>query len=253
MKVFYISINNEMRSLLVFLLLILQLSLHSQVLKLGIGSGIGFYSMAELKDLNDYISRTNTFKVKTVNNFPPFFYYRPAVQFSINDRQCIGLEYSFQSTGSRISGKDYSGNYLIDMKIHSNSPALTYSYQVFKRDKLSIGLQSEAGFDLSKLTINEYLEVLDSVLLNDDTEFKAANFHFSPGIFINYSFGKFAICISGEYCLQEGNEALYTDKNKDNILYNAETEKKVRAGWSGLRTGITLFYIPTLINRKKTM
>jgi hypothetical protein len=224
------------------LFLLLFVPSRAQYLKLSIESGLGSYSMTDLKDLNDYFSSNFIFDIKTVSNFPQYLFYRPAVLIGFLERNSVGPVYTFQSTGSRISAQDYSGNYRFDMKIHSNCPGIIYQYDVISKNNFAFSAQAEAGLNFSKLEATEILEVSDTAILNDSYVFESLNYHLLPRISAGYQYKQFAFSVSGGYLFQFGDEPLYTDNNKDHFLYNNGIKKTVKADWSGFRIGISLSY-----------
>ena len=95
---------------------------YSQEIKIGFQSGYGKYSMT---GLDDYCKKSYNYGLKTkiVSGFPGYLYYRPSIVVKFEDIN-FGLIYTFQSTGARKSYKDYSGEYLLDMLVESNSPGI---------------------------------------------------------------------------------------------------------------------------------
>ena len=216
--------------------------IYSQDIKLGFKTGIGIYSMSGLKIINNAVPLTLPFDTKLVSNFPPYFYYQPAflIRFA---NYSLGLVYSFQSTGSRISGNDYSGEYRFDMKVNSNNPGIHGEISIISRPKFQISLYSSFGVAFSNLKMNEYLNIQDSVLMNETYKFKALNYYFEPGINTTYTITSLlSVGINAGYFIQFGDQAFHLDGNKENKLIDPNNRKPVKPDWKGFRLGLSFFY-----------
>jgi hypothetical protein len=91
-------------------------------------AGTGTYTMNDLKDFNRVIKEDIPFDTKIVSDFPPFLNYAACFKLQVNNAN-LGLVYSFQTTGSRISGQDYSGEYYFDMTINGHAPGVSHQIQ----------------------------------------------------------------------------------------------------------------------------
>jgi hypothetical protein len=205
--------------------------------ELGFQTGIGTYSMNDLKNFNVNNQGTLPFETEQVSDFPPYLYFRPSllVRFS---KFSVGLMNTFQSTGSRLSAKDYSGEYRLDMKVKANAPGVFAEIDLFHVNKLKFRFSSIIGILFSNLEINEYFALGSTEYLNDTYKFKSNNYFYEPGIDINYPIGRFSIGTFFGYMIQFGDQAFYMDDNKDNVLIDNTLNKAVGPGWNGLRAGI---------------
>ncbi|MDP4273492.1 MAG: hypothetical protein Q8907_04360 [Bacteroidota bacterium] len=131
-KMNYLRMKSRLFFISVFVFYIM--GLKAQDIRLSFQTGYGFYNMKSLSDFTKEAYKSLPFEAKIISNYPPYFYYQPAIKFS-NDRFGIGLVYLFQTTGARISSKDYSGEYLYDSKINCYSPAIVFD--AFIRDYIS--------------------------------------------------------------------------------------------------------------------
>lgn len=230
------------------LIFIVNINVISQEVAFGIQIGLGTYSMPDLKKINENASSDLPFNNKIVSDFPPYFYYRSTFLLKY-DILNLGLIHSFQSTGSRISAKDYSGKYSFDMIVNSNSPGLILKTKIEPQSigRLSAYMYILTGPSFSKLKISEYLSMADTVLIKDKYNFKALNFYFEPGIEFIFSVKNFNVGFSFGYLIQAGDEALYMNNKKD-VLYNTRSDKPAKAEWNGFRFGIYIYY--NLTNKK---
>jgi len=223
------------------LMLIVFNQLYSQEFKIGYQQGIGKYSMSGLKDINKGIQPDLPFETEIVSDFPVYWYYRPSVSLKFKELE-IGLVYSFQSTGSRISAKDYSGEYRFDMKVKSHNPGIFIGFDFIERNKMSYAVYSALGVTFSNLNMNEYLYVQETIVLNDDIKFKGLNYYLESGISLCYpvKFIDFAIYLW--YCFPFGDQAFYTQNNKDYVLIDPVSSESVKPDWGGFRIGLSAYF-----------
>lgn len=209
----------------------------------GMESGIGSYNMKDLKELNNSILNDMPFDVKVVNDFPAFFYYRPSVFYGTHGYK-FGLSLSWQSTGSRISGKDYTGEYKFDMNVKSYMPELFVSLPIISR-KIECSLQGTVGISNSNLEIKEYFMVYDTLLTNTSYKFKGHNVALEPGFRIKYPIKKLTAGFYLGYQIMLYSQTFYID-NPRNKLQNEKTKNDIKPNWSGFRMGISINYFVDL-------
>ena len=111
------------------------ISLKAQDIKFCFQTGYGFYNMSSLKRNTRYLP----FDTKTVSNYPAYQYYKPMIKLVTRNFE-FGVVYLFQTTGSRISSKDYSGEYRYDTKINSNSPGVIINKTFHNWGNIKAGL-----------------------------------------------------------------------------------------------------------------
>jgi len=211
-------------------------NIYSQQFQFGIESGIGTYQMSALKSTNSDIQKGIPFDTKLVSNFPAYFYYRPTVEL-VFKHFGIGLNYSFLSTGSRISGKDYSGEYNFDMLIHSNTPSIFGEYYLNPDNKFPISFYLNFGRYYTTLNIKEHFSLGDSTLTNNYENYKAQNFYTEPGMKIYYPYKSFRIGFDIGYALQFSGKGFYLNNNINQKMADSKIPN-----WSGFRIGISLIY-----------
>jgi hypothetical protein len=229
--------------LLIILIFLSNNILFSQKVKIGFETGIGEFSMSDLKDMNTAISKLLPFDSKIVSDFPPFLFYEPKITVKIG-KLGVGLIYSFQSTGSRVSTKDYSGEYRFDIIVKSNSPGIYIDVDMLSQNKSELSFYTSLKRTFTHLKINEYFNVLDSVLTDDHSKFHAQNYSVEPGILFNRSFGFLIIGINAGYSVSFGKkDKQYFSMIEDEsiILSNPITIAPVKPDWSGFRFGLSLF------------
>jgi len=124
--------------------------------------GLGFYSMNSLKDYQDKrIEALIPIPAEIMTEFPPYINYKAFISFPGKDnRTRFRFYYGFQTTGSRISLADYSGNLTLDMVV--NGHMLGAEYEAFSRQVLKvINLKGYLclGATTTILKMDDHLEV----------------------------------------------------------------------------------------------
>ena len=226
---------------IVLFVMLMPFSGNSQQASFGLQGGIGTFHMKGLKSINETIVSGLSFDSRIVSDFPPFFYYRPAVKVKINDLT-LGLVYTFQSTGSRVSAKDYSAEYRYDMIIKSGSPGIYGDILLIPDNKVRVGLYSVFGCLFTGLKMSEYFILLESKLIDDAYRFKSFNFFIEPGFNLNYPVKYLDFGLNGGYLLQFGSGSFHFAGNKYAKLINQETGEPVKPGWNGFRAGLSVSY-----------
>jgi hypothetical protein len=196
--------------------------------------------MSDLQLINDEVINDLNFSTQLVSDFPPFFYFRPAFMVNFKD-QAIGFVYTFCSTGSRISGKDYSGEYNFDMVVNSNSPGFCYRKSLCLNNKINLSFNTIVGGTFSNLTIKEKVVLFDSTLANLNLKFRSASLFLEPGLVLSYSIKDFNIGLNIGYYIQFGAQGFYMG-NVENKLYINSSNEPLKPNWNGYRIGVSLIY-----------
>jgi hypothetical protein len=214
---------------------------NSQHVKFGYQIGLGKYSMKTLKNINDQISESLPFDSKVVDNFPEYVYFRPSVSLELA-WYSIGLICTFQSTGSRISAKDFSGEYRFDTMVRSIAPGIYGDIKILSQNKSRLCIYSMAGLLFSKLKTHEFLTLHSTQVENQNYYFKAQNYFLEPGLGYNYSIGSFSLGLNASYFITIGSQAFYRgDRNKIK-LHDYKNQQDVKPDWNGIRAGFSIFY-----------
>jgi hypothetical protein len=230
------------KSRLFLIVMLFPTFLWSQGLKIGIQSGLEYSSMIELHDLNLLFKSAVPFDTKLVADFPPYWYYQPMIKIAFK-KIGVGLEYSYYSTGSRISGKDYSGEYRLDMRINKKSPGIFIEYYLFSKQNVGFWLYSGGGMLFTSLCIEENLVVNNINNINDSYNFKSKNYYLQPEFIIAvYPWNSFEFEFNVAYLVQVGKGTFYNEKDKNQVLANMVTGNPIKPGWNGLKIGMTVNY-----------
>ena len=228
--------------LLCLIILLSPVFLWSQGLKIGIQTGLEFSNMRDLRILNTQFKEAVPFSTKLVADFPGYWYYQPMLKVT-SKKFCLGIEYSYNSTGSRISGKDYSGEYRLDMRINKKSPGLSIEYFLFSEKNFGLWLSSGGGFMFTTLNIEENLVVNDINNINDSFNFKSKIYYFQPEFKIAYPYNSLEFEFNVAYLIQIGKGIFHNEKDKNQTLVNMVTGNSIKPGWDGIKLGVTVNYI----------
>lgn len=230
---------NRIKHILLLNLLVLVCSIcNAQNLKLGFQTGIGTYDMGDLKDFNASVFNSLPFKAKFISDYPAYFYYKPSLVVSFN-KMDIGVLGILNSTGSRISSKDYSGEYRFDTKVRGLGPGFVMNYYLVSlKDKMKLKMYLEGGVLFSKLEIKEDFTFGGEEIENSSYTFQTVNYYTEPGLKLEYSLHPaIDLALNAGYCV-----------HLDRETFESDTEGMLTFGpnWSGLRLGLSfIIHSPT--------
>lgn len=192
----------------------------------------GTYDMKDLRDINTDVIKNLPFKARVVSDIPGYINFKGMVLLE-QGGFLIGPTIAFQSTGSRVSSVDYSGEYNFDLKVSSTNIGFLGSYSILSKEKYSLGIYSDVGIILSKLEVEENVTAYDHLVLDEDQNLSSRNFFYEPGIVYHFLRNKILSCrISMGYQLQFGDKNFRLDKQ----------ETTISPQWEGLRLGVSLFF-----------
>jgi hypothetical protein len=244
MKYLYIHI-------LVGTLLFLTCQLRAQELRFRLESGTGTFSMSDLKTLNTLNLKSLPFSAKITADFPMFLIWKPAVVYTFPGRFSAGISCGIESTGSRISSVDYSGEYALDNLIGSYSPAAVFEIPVVKK-KTEVSLFAETGIEFTKLSVKESITVNSSHSSNLN-EFQSTNYFAEPGLRLAWHLPVIDLAVSAGYLI---------DLHKGDFDYAGAASqflkiskgRYAKAEWSGFRIGVSAsFALPGKLKRNKSV
>jgi hypothetical protein len=227
--------------ILVTSIVLLSIITNAQKLSVGFQAGVKTYSMNDLKTFNQGLQTQIPFDTKVVSDFPPFFYYKPSLSIDINSLR-VGAFVSFQSTGSRVSGKDYSGEYRFDMIVSSYIPGLFIEIPIFKENAWWISTNASVGYVSSTLKMHEQLTLFEEDAISDKYTFSGNNWLVELGTSLNYSLNKSVnLALNIGYSFQLGDQPFYY-KEKDNTLRDIVTYNEVKPNWNGFALGLSTYF-----------
>ncbi len=223
------------------LLVLISIRVDSQQFMIGLNPGTGTYSMSDLKNLNEFTMKNLPFDTRTVADFPPFINY--GASFLIRaGRVSTGITYTFLSSGSRVSGKDFSGEYRFDMLINSNASGIYTSIDLLQKGRFLYSFYTVSGTMFSNLETNEFLRVQEMTFQDKKLKFRSFNLFAETGFKITYPFKFFDLGMNAGYAFQYYSREFRYKENKDMFLANPDSGKSLKPGWNGVRAGLSVFY-----------
>lgn len=224
---------------LLIIFLILAISIYSQGIEVAFQTGLSNFKMSDLKELNQRVYLP--FDTELVSDFPAYYYYQPSAYLTFKKIN-VGISYSFHSTGSRISRKDYSGEYFFDTKVKSDSYSLNIEYNTTQKENLNFFIYSEFGKISSLLTIKEYFDLYDENYIDNKFIYKSKNYYFEPGFKIIYPIREVKFALNLGYLIQFGKNSFRLIEDSRVDLSIPYINKSVKPGWSGIRIGISVHF-----------
>jgi hypothetical protein len=215
--------------LVTLLILCMTLEIYSQKVGLSMTIGIGSYAMTDLRSIND--AALPAFDSKLVTDFPAYWNFQPRLSL-IWDRCSLGFEYTMQYTGSRISAKDYSGEYKFDMLVASDNVGIYFGWQLIRKSRFRLSGEAHSGMAFTKLDVDYSLELNNTTVDEFSGRSRVNNFYFQPGLAFDYFiFPKVNLGLSAGYYFDMGNQSF--------SIFN----EQIGAQWKGYRIGLIIRFI----------
>lgn len=222
---------------LLLLMILLSVKGYSQKLNIEACVGSATYKMNDLKNVNETVSLSLPFNTEITEDFPGFVYNKFIISYSFKRFFTLGVFWSYNSTGSRIHYKDYSGEYRFDNIISSHMPGIDIKYTIID-NVIDLSMYNDAGFAFTNLFVQEELKVFEFVE-SDEMNFIAHSFQTEPGIKAEYSWKFLNFGIFFGY-LFDFNKTLHIKDHPEIYYYNFYMNSNINEDWSGFRYGISL-------------
>lgn len=214
-------------------------SANAQAWKIEFETGIGTYRMEKLKKFNAAFPLP--FDAKLVSDFPAYINYQSSIHRLLNGSS-LGLSVAFQSTGSKISRKDYSGEYYFSTTLYAPSLCINYTKRIISYNNLNFNFNFEAGVIYSFLELKEFLQINDTNIADNLTELVALNYIFKPGINFSYQLSEISLGLNFGYAMQTGNGAFHLYGKKKYTMAQPDSQDLVSPDWTGIRLGLFIGY-----------
>lgn len=197
-------------------------------------TGLATYDMNYLSKLNNELLKDLPFEAKQISNFDPYWYHKLNLTFG-NYTTLYGLSLGLQSTGSRISTKDYSAEYLLDMRTSALTFGFFNDYAFYRSKKIEASIKNEIGIAFGDFTYTQKLSSGQQVL-SETLDAQSQAFYYEPMLNCRYKLKRFSLFATGGYQFQLGSSNLYKDDPRNYFL--DEKGRKMTMNWSGLRIGL---------------
>jgi hypothetical protein len=197
--------------------------------------------MSGLSDFNSYVRESLPFKPKQLSDFPPYWIFEAGIQSIPSDKKIgIGANFSFESTGSKMSLADYSGEYSNEFTLNSYGYSISFIYTLPLIKNLPNYFDFKVGLKTTELFSDEFIKIGEVDSLSTMTA-ESNSFFFEPGFTINYPVSFFEVGLKLSYLLDFGGDYKITSVNGSDkyngypIVLPYNLSKPIQSQWTGLR------------------
>lgn len=201
--------------------------------------GICHSNMTELKGFQSDRLRAMGVPGEITDNFPATLCFTGEPRLKFN-KFSVGIQYSYASTGSRVSYSDYSGVLNLDLisSSHKIGPSLAFSAYNFPHMNINLDINTPLIF--TKVTKKDYKEINgESTSIKSD--YYSRSIGIQPAAEITYSLSFIIIGLRAGYLLDTG-AALYEKHNRGVYLRNM-TSSIVHSNWTGYKIDFILGFL----------
>lgn len=227
----------QKKFLLLYIFILMSISSYAQKLTFEYQQGMGHYQMSDLKTFNKLVLDNIPITPQLTENLPMYFYYQGEISSFVNDVFGIGAVFSLQSTGARISQKDYSGEYRLDELIRSESYALKWKFRIDTISDFKMQFYTETGVFRTTLSVDEYFELYNETSL-EEYKLNSLSLYFEPGLALSYPYKIFEVGANIAYTFEFAHGDFETEAGYKSLPLNISAEEKAHSGWDGFRLGL---------------
>jgi hypothetical protein len=206
---------------------------YSQGWSVNYSTGYGSYQLNDIKNL--LRSMPNNYGLKETDFFPDYITHTVSLGY-VTKHSYLGSQFTYLTTGGRLSRADYSGSYTVDMIMNGYRVGAFYRQYIHtKVTPLNFYLQLGSGALISNLKMKEQV-VVYSESVQDNNSLNGIGMYVEPSVGASYRLSKYL-----HLSLGAGYEADFFGKLK----YSGQ-ETQVVANWSGFRLyGGLIIILPT--------
>jgi hypothetical protein len=213
----------------------------------GVFGGLGTYKMDNLKEINNLQAMSLPIKPVTVDNFNPGLYLGASFNNKLSKYLLFGLNYQFNSTGSRIGQKDYSGYYAYDQIVNGYFFGIEPEVIIKKTNSIMISVSIVTGTSFTSLEIKEVISISGQEEKNSES-FTAVSFPLYPAVKLSKPFSNnISGTVSLGYLYDTGG-VFHLEGQKNAII--RINDIPVKTGWTGFRITAGLRFYFNLTNPK---
>lgn len=199
-----------------------------------LGVQYGSFSMNDLKEFQNTVSRTIALPLDKLEQFPGHSGLEIGITTTITDKYHFEAYYNYISTGGRLFLEDYSGKVYFDQIIKGNSTGLHSKLKINQSETFHVFLGLRTGLTFTKLS-NEYYLKLEGITIpeNEITYFKSINGHFSPSFSMEKEIGR--LFTFGEIRYEFHIKGKLKSKENSDYYLVDSSENPIKADWNGFR------------------
>lgn len=228
----------HMKKILTLLLLSLRICMYAQGYTAEYAIGYGNYQLNDIKSIQK--SMVGNYGLKITDCFPGYYTHTVTIGY-LNDKNQYGGQFSYLTTGGKLSVADYSGAYNVEMYMNG------YRIGGFYRNLIPTGydpirfyLQVGSGIMFSNMRMNERMTIYSesqasSVIL------KGGGYYIEPSLGFTFRLLKCCnVSVGGGYEIDIPGKMFYGEQKTD-----------VSANWSGVRVygGVTILLPENIFGR----
>lgn len=227
----------------IFILLLVNLQVWAQPgeIRASYHLGAGQYMMQGLKSLNKQRLEGIAVNAKILQNYPIYFTHTLVISQSFAEINYLGISIEHQSTGSRISYKDYSGELTLDSRLTANSIGIFYEGIVAEKKGIDIAWGSYLYYNFSSLQFDNYLKV-NSGTQSEIIRFESKGISLQPFISASKQVKSLILGTELSAYLNIASKDFYLAQNKDATLVD-NNGSEISPDWTGLRFKARISYI----------
>jgi hypothetical protein len=197
------------------------------------GIGYGRYAMSQPKAVNEALCRQLPIHAEITDNYPGTGMWTARWLPFHENPLIIGFVGTYNTTGSRISYADFSGEYRLDQLAHVYSTGLFTSI-LLEEGRSGISLTNQVAYAFTRLRFEETL-----LSLHETYRFTAGSILLEPGVRFTHKVWGLEFALSTSYVL-DFKGILYLKEDHRAYMVNPDTHKKVHSDWSGIRIALSV-------------
>lgn len=227
-----------MRLTLTLTFLVLVTSCVAQKFTLNVSSGIGTYTMKDLKAFQKGIKAQFPFEPTVTDEFPPYFFYelssfaRPGKMFF------FGFGVTYGSTGGRVQYHDYSGYLRADQLLKYLNVSVPVGVSTDLNEKVSIQFDLRPTYTMTSAELRFEQEVVGTYE-DERVKFNSETLAVQPGFLLMRKFNRFGVHAQASYYASLSQGKMYLKENSDLFLVD-DNDKPLYTHWDGVRISLGL-------------
>lgn len=215
------------------MMLLFQGSAGAQKFEVGFTAGYSTFSMKSMSDGLELYRESLAFDAQVMADYPSWISFGGYGTMAFTFGYSVGLEYTFNSTGGRISSADYSGSYQFNQTLTGHSIGVLNGYRFLELGKFEAAARLSLGALLSGIRNEETFDLANYEETTTEKE-TVASFYATPSLQASWTFS----------FIRAGLFFGYLFDTRGSFDSPDATGKEQSIDWSGIRAGITVALLP---------